>query len=185
MQRLPGGGAAPGGGPGGLATPPSGAFRYYKDDGKTRGAYTSDGKNYTFGDMGYLDEEGWLYLSDRRSDLIISGGANIYPAEVDAVLLAHPKIADACTVGIPNEEWGEEVLSAVELRPGFPPSEALAEEIRAFCREHLAKFKCPRMIEFRDHLPRTDAGKLLRRTLREEVRARATSAGGSNGSASR
>jgi long-chain acyl-CoA synthetase len=158
-----------------LATPPSGAFQYYKDDAKTGSAYTPDRKNYTFGDIGYLDEEGWLFLTDRRSDLIVSGGANIYPAEVDAALLAHPLVADACTVGIPNEEWGEEVFAAIELKPGATPSPALADEIRAFCGEHLAKFKCPRRIEFRDQLPRTDAGKILRRKVREEVRARTAS----------
>jgi long-chain acyl-CoA synthetase len=156
-----------------LTTPPSGAFQYYKDDAKTAAAYTPDRKNYTFGDMGYLDEDGWLFLTDRRSDLIVSGGTNIYPAEVDAALLAHPLVADACTVGVPNEEWGEEVLSVVELKTGAPPSPALADEIRTFCAKHLAKFKCPRRIEFREQLPRTDAGKILRRKVREEVRGRA------------
>jgi acyl-CoA synthetase (AMP-forming)/AMP-acid ligase II len=82
-------------------------------------------------------------------------------------------VADACTVGVPNEEWGEEVLSVVELKTGAPPSPALADEIRTFCAKHLAKFKCPRRIEFREQLPRTDAGKILRRKVREEFRGRA------------
>jgi long-chain acyl-CoA synthetase len=93
-------------------------FAYYKDAAKTERAYDPEGGAFTLGDMGYLDEDGYLYLADRSADVIISGGVNIYPAEVDAVLLAHPAVADACCVGVPNPEWGEEVRAVVELRPG-------------------------------------------------------------------
>jgi long-chain acyl-CoA synthetase len=140
-------------------------FEYFKDPEKTK--KTFDGDYFTLGDMGYLDAEGYLYLSDRTSDVIISGGVNIYPAEVDAVLLTHATVADVATVGVPNPEWGEEVKSVVELRPGHEPTTALAEELVAFCRERLAAFKCPRSVDFAEKLPRFDTGKILRRVVRE------------------
>src|SRR6185436_10897609 len=108
------------------------------------------------------------YLSDRTSDVIISGGVNIYPAEVDAILLTHPAIADVATVGVPNPEWGEEVKSVVELRAGFEPTTELAAELVAFCRQKLAQFKCPRSVDFVDKLPRFETGKILRRLVREK-----------------
>jgi long-chain acyl-CoA synthetase len=118
--------------------------------------------------MGYLDADGYLYLSDRTSDVIISGGVNIYPVEVDAVLLTHPAVADVATVGVPNPEWGEEVKSVVELREEFEATTDLAEELVAYCRQRLAAFKCPRSIDFTEKLPRLETGKILRRVVREK-----------------
>ena len=103
---------------------------------------------------------------------------NIYPAEVDAVLLEHPAVADAATIGVPDEEWGESVLAVVELRPGVEGTVELADELRTFCRERLAPFKCPRTVDFVDHLPREDNGKIYKRRIREQYRERAASAAG-------
>jgi len=141
-------------------------FDYFKDDGKTASAYDDAGGYFSLGDVGYLDEEGHLFLCDRSADVIISGGVNIYPAEVDAVLLGHPGVADACCVGVPNEEWGEEVRAVVELRDGTPASEGLAEELVSRCREQLAHYKCPRRVDFTSSLPRLDSGKIQRRKVR-------------------
>jgi long-chain acyl-CoA synthetase len=140
-------------------------FEYYKDSEKTAEAFS--GNYFTLGDMGYMDEDGYLYLADRTADLIISGGVNIYPAEVDAVLLGHPAVADVATIGIPNPEWGEEVRSVVELKPGYGPEDALAGELIEHCRNNLAHFKCPKAIDFTDKLPRHDTGKIYRRLVRE------------------
>jgi O-succinylbenzoic acid--CoA ligase len=115
------------------------------------------------GDLGYLDEEGYLYVLDRRDDLIVSGGENVYPAEVEAVLLAHPAVAEAGVIGMPDAEFGRRVTAVVVRRPG---GRATAEELVAFCRQRLAGYKVPRRIEFRAALPRNAAGKLLRRALR-------------------
>jgi long-chain acyl-CoA synthetase len=151
-----------------LRAPDQGAFEYYKDPEKTANTYR--GSYFTLGDVGYLDEEGYLYLTDRSANLIISGGVNIYPAEVDAVLLQHPAVGDVATIGIPNPEWGEEVKAVVELRDGYKPSEALAAELVEFCRAGLAHFKCPRSIDFIDELPRQDNGKIYKRLLRDRYR---------------
>jgi len=117
------------------------------------------------GDLGYLDEEGYLYVLDRRDDLIISGGENVYPAEVEAALLAHPLVADAGVVGVPDAEWGRCVAAIVALKPGASVS---ADELIAFCRQRLAGYKVPRLVQFRPSLPRNTAGKLLRRSLQIE-----------------
>jgi len=143
-------------------------FRYWGDEQKTAGAYRGD--YFTLGDMGYADEEGFLFLTDRSADLIISGGVNIYPAAVDAVLLQHPAVGDVGTIGVPHSEWGEEVVAVVEPAAGVEPDPALAVELIAFCRENLAHYECPRRIEFIDELPRSDAGKMQRRLLRERYR---------------
>jgi long-chain acyl-CoA synthetase len=148
-----------------LRSPEEGRFEYFKDTEKTRRTYAGD--YFTLGDIGFLDADGYLFLSARTSDVIISGGVNIYPAEVDAVLLTHPAVRDAATVGAPDDEWGEQVVSVVELREGYRADEALAQRLVAHCREQLAHFKCPKRVEFRDGLPRTDAGKLLRRLVRD------------------
>jgi long-chain acyl-CoA synthetase len=140
-------------------------FRYYKDDEKTESTYLGD--HFTLGDHGYLDEDGYLFLTGRSSELIISGGVNIYPAEVDDVLLTHPAVADVGTIGLPDEEWGEQVVSVVEVHDGHEPTEELAQELRAHCRQRLAGYKCPRRIEFNRQLPRSYTGKLYRRRLRE------------------
>ncbi|MBI2710909.1 MAG: AMP-binding protein [Actinobacteria bacterium] len=152
-----------------IKAPATGRFEYFKDADKTAGTYRGD--HFTLGDVGYLDEDGYLYLTDRTANLIISGGVNIYPAEVDAVLLGHPAVGDAATIGVPNSEWGEEVRAVVELQPGVMPSEELAAELVAYCRERLAGFKCPRAVDFIDELPRQDNGKIYKRLLRDRYRA--------------
>ncbi len=116
------------------------------------------------GDVGYLDAEGYLYVLDRREDVIISGGENVYPAEVEAVLLAHPAVSEAAVVGAPDERWGQAVAAAVVLKPG---AEIREDDLRAFCRERLAAYKVPSRIRFVEALPRTSSGKLQRRLVRE------------------
>ena len=120
--------------------------------------------------MGYLDEDGYLFLTDRSANLIISGGVNIYPAEVEAVLLAHPAVADVGVIGVPNDEWGEEVKAVATLHNGHVASEALAQELIAHCRAQLAHFKCPKSVDFVAELPRHDNGKLYKKLLRERYR---------------
>lgn len=143
-------------------------FEYFGDEARTAEAFR--GEYFTLGDVGYLDDEGFLFLTDRSSNLIISGGVNIYPAEVDAVILDHPAVADVAVIGIPNDEWGEEVKAVVEPVGGVEPSEELAEEIIQLCQEHLAHFKCPRTVDFVDSLPREDTGKIYKRLLRDRYR---------------
>jgi long-chain acyl-CoA synthetase len=149
-----------------VKTHPGEEFEYYGDPDKTernqRGAW------YTLGDHGYLDEDGYLFLAGRSAELIISGGVNIYPAEIDAALLEHPAVGDAATIGVPNDEWGEEVVAVVELTPGAEASPGLAEELRAHCRERIAGFKVPRRVEFVAELPRQDNGKVYRQRLRAQ-----------------
>ncbi len=140
-------------------------FEYHKDKAKTE-ANRREGF-FTVGDVGYLNEEGYLFLCDRKIDMIISGGANIYPAEVENVLLTHPKVADVAVFGIPHEDWGEEVKAVVEPAPGVEPSPALAEELIHFCRERLANYKCPRSVDFIEQMPRDPNGKLYKRKLRD------------------
>jgi long-chain acyl-CoA synthetase len=149
-------------------------FEYFKDKDKTERSRV--GKFFTVGDVGYLDDDGWLFLRDRKADMIISGGANIYPAEIESVLLMHPKIGDAAVFGIPHEDWGEEVKAVVEPEAGVEASPQLAAEILAFCSDKLAKFKTPKSIDFIDEMPRDPNGKLYKRKLRDpywEGRARA------------
>jgi long-chain acyl-CoA synthetase len=141
------------------------SFEYYKDEEKT--AKSRIGDFFTVGDMGYLDEDGWLFLTDRKADMIISGGANIYPAEIEGVLLTHPKVRDAAVFGVPNPEWGEEVKAVVEVAPGVHPGQALTDELLAFSAGKLAKFKLPKSIDFVDALPRDPNGKLYKRRLRD------------------
>jgi acyl-CoA synthetase (AMP-forming)/AMP-acid ligase II len=117
------------------------------------------------GDVAYVDEEGYLYICDRKKDMIISGGVNIYPAEIEAVLHAHPDVMDAAVFGIPSDEWGESVHAVVQPRPGHTID---VEALSAYSDEHLAGFKRPRSWEVRDELPRTESGKLLKRVLRDE-----------------
>ena len=140
-------------------------FEYRGDKAKTDKAWRGD--FFTVGDAGYLDEDGFLFLCDRKSDMIISGGVNIYPAEIECEMILHPKIADVAVFGIPHDEWGEEVKAVVELRPGETPSEGLVEDIRAFCADRIAKYKMPRTIDFIDKLPREANGKLMKRKLRD------------------
>ena len=154
-----------------LTAPPEARFSYFKDDAKTRSSYR--GEYFTLGDVGRFDDEGYLYLTDRSANLVISGGVNIYPAEVDAVLLEHPAVGDAAAIGVPDEEWGEIVLAVVELQPGIAASDELAEELLVFCRNKLAHYKCPRRIVFTDELPRVDNGKIYKRRLRDRHRTEA------------
>ena len=141
-------------------------FEYYKDPEKTKSARR--GNLFTVGDMGYLDEDGWLFIADRKSDMIISGGVNIYPAEIEAVLHEHPKVQDVAVLGVPDPEWGESVKAIVETIPGVAHSDALAEELKQFVYDRIAHYKCPRSVEFVEALPRTPAGKLLKRVLRDQ-----------------
>jgi long-chain acyl-CoA synthetase len=140
-------------------------FEYHGDKKKTD-ANRRDGF-FTVGDVGYLNEDGFLFLCDRKIDMIISGGANIYPSEIESVLLTHPKVGDAAVFGIPDEDWGEQVKAVIEPAPGVEAGPALAEEITAFCRERIAKFKIPKSIDFIDEMPRDPNGKLYKRKLRD------------------
>jgi long-chain acyl-CoA synthetase len=148
-----------------MRAPARGRFEYFKDGTKTSSSYR--GEYFTLGDLGYFDEDGYLFLTGRSAELIISGGVNIYPQEVDNELLKHPAVLDACTIGVPNEEWGEEVKSVVQLRPGFTPSEALTAELMRWAKDRLAHFKCPRSIDYSTDLPRLPSGKIQRRLVRE------------------
>jgi long-chain acyl-CoA synthetase len=141
-------------------------FEYHGDAQKTRAAYLDDSA-FTLGDLGRVDPDGFVYLADRQANVIISGGVNIYPAEIEHVLQEHPAVADVGVFGVPDEEWGESVKAAVELRPAYSPSRELEAEILGFGRERLASYKVPRSIDFETELPRHPTGKLLMRTLRE------------------
>jgi long-chain acyl-CoA synthetase len=147
-------------------------FEYRGDPALTASVHR--GRAFTLGDVGFLDEDGYLFLRDRVKDMIISGGVNIYPAEAEAVLSAHPAVGDVAVIGIPDAEWGESVKAVVELAAGAEPSDQLAAELIEYCRAKLAGFKCPRSVDFRDQLPRTDGGKLFKRLLRDEYRRTAS-----------
>jgi long-chain acyl-CoA synthetase len=151
-----------------LQAPASTKFDYYGDTEKTTGAFRGD--YFTLGDMGYMDAEGFLYLTDRTANLIISGGVNIYPAEVDGVLLEHPAVHDVATIGVPDDDWGEAVKAVVQLADGVEGTDELAAELMDFCRDHLAHFKCPRSVDFVSELPREDTGKIFKRKLRDQYR---------------
>jgi long-chain acyl-CoA synthetase len=143
------------------------AFEYFNDPARTAATRSADGSMSTVGDMGYVDDDGFLYLTDRSTFMIISGGVNIYPQECENLLVTHPKVADAAVFGIPNEDFGEEVKAVIEPLPGVAPSPELAQELLAFCNEHLAHMKCPRSIDFTEKLPRLPTGKLYKRVLRD------------------
>jgi len=150
-------------------------FEYKGDPEKTRESRHGDGY-FSLGDIGYVDEDGYLFLCDRRSDVIISGGVNLYPAKIESVILGLPFVADCCVVGVPNEEWGEEVRAVVQLcdasvHSSEPASDRertkAAEAIRAACRAKLSGPEVPRSVDFDEALPRTETGKLARRAIRE------------------
>jgi long-chain acyl-CoA synthetase len=142
-------------------------FEYFNDPKKTAESRDATGTASTVNDVGYLDEEGYLYLTDRKSFMIISGGVNIYPQETENLLITHPKVLDAAVIGVPNEDLGEEVKAVVQLAEGVEPSPEVERELIAFCREHLAHFKAPRTVDFVDELPRLPTGKLYKRLLRD------------------
>jgi long-chain acyl-CoA synthetase len=143
------------------------SFEYFNDPSKTAESRDPEGTASTVGDVGYVDDDGYLYLTDRKSYMIISGGVNIYPQETENLLITHPKVMDAAVIGVPNEDLGEEVKAVVQLASGIEPGPELEAELIAFCREHLARFKCPRTIDFEDELPRLPTGKLYKRLLRD------------------
>ena len=139
----------------------------YKDDPK-KTAESRRGALFTLGDIGRVDSEGYLFLLDRRADVIISGGVNIYPAEIESILLELSSVADCCAVGVPNDEWGEEVRVVIEVDASHDAGDILlADAILTHCRARLASYQVPRRVDFVDRLPRTETGKLARRTVRE------------------
>jgi long-chain acyl-CoA synthetase len=142
-------------------------FEYFNDKTRTAEVLSTDGTMGTAGDVGYVDANGYLYLTDRHSFTIISGGVNIYPQECEDLLITHPKVADAAVFGVPNADLGEEVKAAIQLMPGIEPGPAEAAELIAFCGEHLARQKIPRSIDFEAELPRLPTGKLYKRILRD------------------
>jgi long-chain acyl-CoA synthetase len=139
-------------------------FEYHRDPEKTATVWNDRGWS-TLGDIGRVDEDGYLYLTDRASNMIISGGVNIYPREVEDQLVMHPAVADVAVLGTPDPEWGEQVTAFVQPMPGAEPGDALAGELIDFCRARLSHFKCPRTVRFVDELPRLPTGKLLKRLL--------------------
>jgi long-chain acyl-CoA synthetase len=141
------------------------SFEYYKDKEKTRKNRIGD--FFTVGDVGELDEDGWLFLRDRKIDMIISGGANIYPSEIESELLTHPKVGDVAVFGIPHEDWGEEVKAVIEPAAGVKGGPELEAEILEWCAGRMARFKTPKSIDFVDELPRDPNGKLYKRKLRD------------------
>ena len=142
-------------------------FEYFNDPEKTAESRDKVRGTSTVGDVGRVDEDGYLYLTDRKTYMIISGGVNIYPQETENLLVTHPKVLDAAVIGVPNEDLGEEVKAVVQLMPGVEEGPDLERELIAFCREHLAHFKCPRSVDFTEELPRLPTGKLYKRLLRD------------------
>jgi long-chain acyl-CoA synthetase len=142
------------------------AFTYHNDPEKTKRAHNAKGWS-TLGDVGYLDADGYLYLTDRKSYMIISGGVNIYPQETEDVLIGHPDVADVAVFGVPNAEMGEEVKAVVQPHDMARAGKALEAELILFCRKHLSPIKCPKSVDFEAELPRTPTGKLVKRHLRD------------------
>ncbi len=140
-------------------------FTYHDDPEQTAQAFR--GERFTLGDVGYLDDDGYLFIVDRAKDMIITGGTNVYPAEVEGVLLDHPAVRDAGVFGVPDADWGESVAAVVQPAPGYRSGAGLEEELGAHCRARLASYKVPRRWFFADELPRTEAGKLAKRALRD------------------
>jgi long-chain acyl-CoA synthetase len=143
------------------------AFEYHNDPQKTAQSRNTQGWT-TLGDIGHIDAEGYLYLTDRKANMIISGGVNIYPQEAENLLVTHPKVFDVAVFGVPNEEFGEEVKAVVQPRDMAEAGAALEQELIAFCREQLSPIKCPRSVDFLAELPRHPTGKLYKRLLRDK-----------------
>ncbi|MDU6671761.1 MAG: AMP-binding protein [Bradyrhizobium sp.] len=150
-------------------------FEYFNDPERTKEARSADGTMSTVGDVGYVDADGYLYLTDRATFMIISGGVNIYPQECENLLITHPKVADAAVFGVPNPDLGEEVKAVIQPMSGIPPSAGLEEELIAFCRQSLSRQKVPRSIDFEKELPRLPTGKLYKRLLRDRYWGNKTS----------
>ena len=143
----------------------TGDFEYKDDPGKTADSHHGD--FFTVGDMGYLDDDGFLFLCDRKSDMIIAGGVNIYPAEIEAELLTHPKVGDAAVFGIPDPDMGEQIKAVIEPAAGIAPDDTLSAELMEYLRPRLGKYKWPRSVDFVDEMPRDPSGKLYKRRLRD------------------
>ncbi len=144
------------------------SFEYHNDEEKTRGAEHPQHPNWTtVGDIGFLDEDGYLYLTDRKAFMIISGGVNIYPQEAENVLTMHPKVADVAVFGVPNADFGEEVKAVVQPIDMADAGPELERELIAYCKSQIASFKCPRSIDFEAELPRHPTGKLYKRLLKD------------------
>jgi long-chain acyl-CoA synthetase len=150
-------------------------FEYFNDPAKTAQARSADGTMSTVGDVGYVDGDGYLYLTDRATFMIISGGVNIYPQECENLLITHPKVADAAVFGVPNADLGEEVKAVVQLMPGIFAGPDVAQELIDFCGRHLARQKVPRSVDFEAELPRLPTGKLYKRLLRDRYWGNRTS----------
>jgi long-chain acyl-CoA synthetase len=144
---------------------PANRFSYFNDEEKTNNNYVGD--FFTLGDIGHIDEDGYLFLTGRSSECIISGGVNIYPAEIDNRLSEHPAVADSCAVGVPSDQWGEDVKSVVQLKAGFSADEAMKADLDKFARDGLATYKCPKSFDFVSELPRLPSGKVQRKKVRE------------------
>jgi len=151
------------------APPPGRRFRYLGDPEKTDAVYDAAGARFSVGDVGWLDDVGYLFLTDRDGDLILSGGVNIYPREAENVLLEHPAVADAAVVGVSDADLGQRAVAVVVPAAGIEADPELAESLLAHCREHLARFKCPRELRFWRDLPRSEAGKIVKRDLRRTL----------------
>jgi long-chain acyl-CoA synthetase len=144
------------------------AFEYFGDPAKTAESRSTDGLTSTVGDVGHVDEEGYLYLTDRKTYMIISGGVNIYPQEAENLLSGHPAVLDVAVIGVPHEDLGEEVKAVVQLVDPDGAGPELAGELIAYCRDRLTHFKCPKSVDFVSELPRSATGKLYKRLLRDE-----------------
>jgi long-chain acyl-CoA synthetase len=142
-------------------------FVYFNDPERTRQSRSEDGTMTTVGDVGYVDDDGYVHLTDRSTFMIVCGGVNIYPQECENLLITHPQVADAAVFGVPNDDLGEEVKAVVQAMPGVTTDEHFAQSLIAFCRQHLAPMKCPRSIDFTEALPRLPTGKLYKRPLRD------------------
>jgi acyl-CoA synthetase (AMP-forming)/AMP-acid ligase II len=161
------GNEVPAGEPGTIFMGGGGEFEYHKDPGKTEDSRHPKGWT-TLGDVGYLDADGYLYLTDRKHFMIISGGVNIYPQEAENVLITHDKVMDVAVFGVPNEDFGEEVKAVVQLKDPNEADPLLEVELLNFCRDRLSHVKCPRSVDFRAELPRHPTGKLYKRLLKDE-----------------
>jgi len=143
-----------------------GQFSYHKDAARTADSHNQQGYS-TLGDVGYVDEDGYLFLTDRKAFMIISGGVNIYPQEAENILIGHPKVFDVAVFGVPNEDFGEEVKAVVQPMDWADVGDDFEQELVAYCKENLSSIKCPRSVDFTKELPRHPTGKLYKRLLRD------------------